>query len=240
MNKNLVTLENINFRIPHTKNHILEDISFKIDESDFITIIGPNGAGKTTLLKIILNIIKPTSGILKKDNSLKIGYVPQKFHIPQTIPINVSYFLKLNQKINHEIFHKTIHELKIEKLLDKQLISLSGGEMQKILLARSLLNQPNLIILDEAAQNLDISGQLEFYELINKIHQENKISILMISHDLHMVMSSTKKVICLFKHICCQGEPHVVAQNPEFISIFGQNMSKLVSIYNHHHDHNHG
>ena len=127
----------------------------------------------------------------------------------------------------------------IEKLLEKQMSILSGGEIQRVLLAKALLVSPDLLILDEPAQNLDISGQIAFYELLRKIYKKKKISILMVSHDLHMVMSATKNVICLFNHVCCSGEPNKVTKDPEFIAMFGDNMSKLISIYNHYHSHEH-
>ena len=240
MVQNLVTLTNVNLKSPGTSKAILDNISFEINDRDFITIVGPNGAGKTSLLKIILGLAKPSQGNVTKNQILNIGYLPQKLHIPQTIPVNVGYFLKLNQKFDHSLYEKVIEDLKIEKLLGNQLYSLSGGEMQRVVLAKALLNKPNLLVLDEPAQNLDISGQIEFYELINKIYQEKQIAILMVSHDLHMVMSSTKRVICLFNHICCQGEPQIVAEDPKFVSIFGDSMSKLMSIYNHYHNHKHG
>lgn len=234
MNK-LLELKNINLIKGNQK--ILSDISFDVKQNDFITIIGPNGAGKTSLIKVILGIFKKTSGEINKATDLSIGYVPQSFSVEKSIPMSVDFFLKLNLGDNKKILHKIINQLQIQYLIQRQLTELSGGEMQKILLARALVSKPTLLILDEAAQSLDISGQMEFYELIKKIYDENKISILMISHDLHMVMSSTKKVICLFKHICCQGEPEAVTKDPAFISIFGNNMGKLFSIYNHYQNH---
>ncbi|MBT4989207.1 MAG: ATP-binding cassette domain-containing protein [Rickettsiales bacterium] len=238
--QDLITLSNINLAPNGNKEPILENISFAIKQNDFITIVGPNGAGKTSLLKIILGLIKPSLGNIARHKNLAIGYLPQKMHIPQTIPINVEYFLKLNQDVKPDLFEEIIANIKIEPLLTHKLYNLSGGETQKVFLAKALLSQPNLLILDEPAQNLDISGQIEFYELINKIYCKKQTSILMVSHDLHMVMASTKKVICLFKHICCQGAPQTVAEDPKFISIFGDNMSKLMSIYNHYHNHKHG
>jgi|TARA_B110000259_G_scaffold188366_1_gene246766 zinc transport system ATP-binding protein len=235
---NLISLTNINLKFAN--KNILENIDIDIKKDDFITVIGPNGSGKSTLIKIIIGSLKPDSGNIKRSKNLKIAYVPQKMEINKTIPINTQYFLKLNQKIDQKLFDKIINDLKITDFLNTSLSELSGGEKQRILLAKALLSQPNLLILDEPAQNLDISGQLEFYNYINELHREQKISILMISHDLHIVMSSSKKVICLHHHICCQGEPKIIAQNPDFKEIFGDDMNKLISIYNHYHDHHHG
>jgi len=235
---NLISLENINLNF--ADQNILKNINLEIKKGDFITIIGPNGAGKSSLIKIIIGSVKNDYGKIVRNKNLKIGYVPQKIDINQTIPINAKYFLQLNQKIKPKLFDKILRDLKIENFLETQLNNLSGGQRQKILLAKALLSEPNLLILDEPAQNLDISGQLEFYNYIKNLHQEQKTSILMISHDLHIVMSSTKKVICLNRHICCQGEPKIIAKNPDFKEIFGNDMNKLISIYNHYHDHHHG
>jgi zinc transport system ATP-binding protein len=156
------------------------------------------------------------------------------------MPISVEYFLRLFQEIDDKYLQEIISKINISKLLSKKIDVLSGGEMQRVLLAKALLNQPDLLILDEPAQNLDITGQLKFYELLNEIYKSQEVAILMVSHDLHMVMSSTKQVICLFHHICCLGTPEDITKNPEFISIFGNDMSKLISIYNHYHNHKHG
>ena len=240
MTPNLISLKNLSLKENYNNKCILDDISFNISEQDFITIIGPNGAGKTSLLKIILGIKKQTKGVLKKSDNLKIGYLPQKINLENIIPINVEYFLNLNQSLTSDILEKNVNLTNIAHLLNHKLYELSGGELQKILLCKALLNQPNLLILDEPDQNLDISGQIEFYELINKIYQTNKTAILMVSHNLHMVMSSSKQVICLYHHICCKGKPEKIVNDPEFISLFGKNMNKILSIYNHSHNHKHG
>lgn len=237
MSEKLVAIKNIYFNA--SNKVILKDVSFDIARGDFITIVGPNGAGKTSLLKILLGNLKATKGQIIKAESVKFGYVPQKLVIDKTIPISVEYFLKLDEKVNDLLLRKVCEDTKIETLLQKQMHVLSGGEMQRVLLAKALLNKPDLLILDEPAQNLDISGQLRFYELLAEIYKKQNIAILMVSHDLHMVMSSTKQVICLFNHICCLGEPEKITKNPEFISIFGNDMAKLISIYNHYHNHKH-
>jgi zinc transport system ATP-binding protein len=234
----LLKAKDVSYKVD--KQLILNNVSIEIKKQDFITIIGPNGAGKTSLLKILLGITKPTKGNVDKQKNLKIGYLPQKIHIDNSIPISVRYFLKLNKNIDENKLEEVIKETQINKIADKQIHQLSGGEKQRLLLANALINDPDLLILDEPDQNLDISGQLQFYDMLNGIYKKRKMAILLVSHDLHMVMSSTKQVICLFHHICCSGKPETISKNPEFTSIFGKDMSKLMSVYNHYHNHSHG
>lgn len=219
--------------------HILENVSINIGKHDFITIVGPNGAGKSMLLKCLMLFYRPDSGTVKQKNNLKIGYVPQRLLPEHTMPITVKRFLTLRKKVEASSLQRTVEETNIAEVLHKQLSVLSGGELQRVLLARSLLNDPELLVLDEPAQNLDISGQLSFYKLLERIYQERSLSILMVSHDLHMVMASTKQVVCLFHHVCCAGEPQVVTKDPEFISLFGNDMADMMAVYQHSHNHTH-
>lgn len=235
--ENLIELKDINLQAKDKK--ILKNISFSVAKNDFITIVGPNGAGKTSLLSIILKINKASSGKVFRNNNLKIGYIPQKIQIDDNMPIKVRDFLALCEDFSDDFFYEIIEKTKISDLLDLQFYSLSGGEKQKVLLAKALLSKPNLLILDEPTQNLDISSQAEFYKLLDEIYKKDNLAILMVSHDLHIVMSSSKKVICLFKHICCQGEPEEVSKNSEFISLFGQDMDQLLATYSHFHNHKH-
>ena len=218
---------------------ILQDVSLSIGSHDFITIIGPNGAGKSVLLKTILGFFQPDKGTIQIKDGLKIGYVPQRITPDNTMPISTKKFITLRKTVSSENIKKIAKETGIEKILDKPLFVLSGGELQRALLARALLDEPDLLILDEPAQNLDISGQLAFYKLIERIFKQRNISILMVSHDLHMVMATTKKVVCLYHHICCSGEPHVVTKDPEFISLFGNDMARMMAVYQHDHHHKH-
>ena len=218
---------------------ILKDISLAVGQRDFITIVGPNGAGKSMLLKALIGICKIDKGKISRKTHLRAGYVPQNFVVDQALPISVKRFLLLRKKVDRLNFQRVIEETNITPVLDKPLCVLSGGELQGVLMARSLLDDPELLVLDEPAQNLDISGQLAFYRLLDRIYNERKLSILMVSHDLHMVMASTKQVICLFRHICCSGEPHVVTKDPEFISLFGKDMANMMATYQHSHNHTH-
>ena len=181
----------------------------------------------------------PDKGEIDKKNNLSIGYIPQNFNPDNSMPISVKRFLMLRKNFTPKELKSVSDETNISDVLSKNLSNLSGGELQRVLLARSLLGNPELLILDEPAQNLDIKNQLNFYNLLNQIYQTRNISILMVSHDLHMVMASTKQVICLFHHICCSGEPQTVAKDPEFISLFGNDMAKMMSVYQHTHDHSH-
>lgn len=233
----LVRLTNAN--LIYDNNIILENINYTIYKDSITTLIGPNGGGKTSLAKIILKIIKPTSGDCYVKKSIKIGYMPQKILINPQLPISVDYWLKINQSINKQITNQVIDLIDISKLLNKQLTKLSGGELQRVMLARTLLNEPQFLILDEPLQGVDITGQTEFYELINLIKRKKDITIMMISHDLHMVMRSTEKVICLNKHICCQGSPADISNNPLYLELFGKQAMAAMAVYTHHHDHIH-
>ena len=218
---------------------ILNDVSISVGKQDFMTIIGPNGAGKSMLLKCLMGLFKPEKGTVSRQNNLKIGYVPQRLTPDHSMPITARRFLSLRKKNDPASLDKTIEETGIAPVLHKPLAVLSGGELQRVVLARSLLDQPDLLVLDEPAQNLDISGQLGFYKLLDHIYSTRKLSILMVSHDLHMVMASTRQVVCLFHHICCSGEPHAVTRDPEFISLFGRDMANMMAVYQHSHNHQH-
>lgn len=231
-------IEGIDICLTRQERTILSNVSLKIDSGDFITLIGPNGAGKSMLLKTLLGLIKPDSGRVIRKDGLRIGFVPESLNIDPTLPLSVKRFLTLNAN-KDELDDEIIAETNITDLLDRQMTNLSGGERQRVLLARALHAHPEILILDEPAQNLDMSGQLNLYALMEKIFELRKIAILMVSHDLHLVMSSTQKVVCLYEHICCSGEPQAVAKDPEFISLFGHDMARLLSVYPHAHDHSH-
>ena len=233
----LIRAENLS--VIRGKKEILKDINLEIDSDDFITIIGPNGAGKSMLLKSLMGFFNPDTGRVVKSAGLKVSYVPQDFVPEESIPITAYDFIKLNKEVGEMEIKKISNEFNIEALLGMQISHLSGGELQKVLIARSLIENPNLLILDEPTQNLDVSGQLSFYKFLDQVFNDRKLSILMVSHDLHMVMSSTKKVICLSNHICCSGEPLAITKDPEFISLFGEDFAEMMSVYKHDFDHKH-
>ena len=228
-----------NIWLAKAQGWILEDVSLDIAKDDFVTLVGPNGAGKSMLLRTLLRLQQPSRGMVKHADGLRIGYVPEKMTIDPAMPLAVERFLRLNSKISDAQYRKLVDETGIEHLLSRPLAGLSGGELQRVLLARALACDPHLLILDEPAQNLDVNGQLHLYKLIEQLYEKRKMAVLMVSHDLHLVMSSTRKVVCLYHHICCSGAPENVARDPEFISLFGDDMARLMAVYPHSHAHDH-
>ncbi|MBW5290510.1 MAG: Zinc ABC transporter, ATP-binding protein ZnuC [Candidatus Ruthia sp. Asou_11_S2] len=218
---------------------MLDDVSFELKTGEFITLIGPNGAGKSSLIKILLGLITPDNGKIKKSKYIRLGYTPQKFIPNEFIPISVIDFLKLNQKINTQFLTDTATLTGIETLLHLSLKNLSGGEMQRVLLARALLAKPNVLILDEPAQNLDVNGQMHLYKLIQDIHKQQNCAVLMVSHDLHRVMKESTQVLCLYHHICCMGQPEAILKDAQFNDLFADQMDELMATYEHHHNHEH-
>ncbi|MBL6761176.1 MAG: ATP-binding cassette domain-containing protein [PS1 clade bacterium] len=218
---------------------VLDNVSLALGERDFITLIGPNGAGKSVLLRHLLKLETPDSGSVTHKQGLRIGYIPERFQIDPTLPMPVRRFLTLNNNQPADALAELVAETRCDMLLDKPLAALSGGEMQRVLLARALSNQPHVLMLDEPAQNLDVSGQLQFYRLIDELYEKRDLSVLMVSHDLHMVMSSTRQVVCLYHHICCSGAPDSIARDPEFIQMFGGEMAQMMAVYQHSHSHDH-
>lgn len=239
MNDIVLEIKNLNVEIEGNK--LLENISLKVKRGEIVTIIGPNGSGKTTLAKCILNLLQPSSGTIWFKPNITIGYTPQKISLNEKLPITVQNFLELSikKKIDKNFLKATIKEIGIVDIMHRPLQKVSGGEMQKILLARALLCKPDLLILDEPAQGIDITGQLGLYKLIEKLCKENHISILNISHDLFMVMKNTDYVICLNRHICCEGTATFVNQQSNFHKLFGYEALSTFAIYEHHHDHTH-
>lgn len=218
----------------YSNDKVLSGIDLSIKEGQIITLIGPNGAGKTTLVKLVLGLIEPDEGIITRHSNLRIGYMPQKLHIDPTLPITLGRFLKLAEP-STQLCINALKEVGIEKHLNSPLQSLSGGEMQRALLARAILRKPNFLVLDEPVQGVDVAGQEALYKLISQLRTRLPCSVLMVSHDLHLVMSATDEVVCLNQHICCHGRPDQVSNNPAFIELFGTK----TATYTHHHDHQH-
>ena len=233
----LITLNNIS--LSHNGKNVLDDVSFKLHKGEFVTLIGPNGAGKSSLIKILLGVIKQDSGDITYTDNVRLGYTPQTFSANPFIPISVKDFLTLNQKIDSEFMFKTFELTGIKDLLQSPLKNLSGGELQKVLLTRALLNKPNVLILDEPAQNLDVDGQMQLYKLIQDIHQQQNCAVLMVSHDLHRVMKESTQVLCLYHHICCEGLPESILKDEKFNDLFADQINDLMATYEHHHNHHH-
>ncbi|MDC1046243.1 metal ABC transporter ATP-binding protein [Candidatus Pseudothioglobus singularis] len=237
MSDALITLNNIS--LSHNGKNVLDDVSFKLHEGEFITLIGPNGAGKSSLIKVLLGVIKQDSGDITYTDNIRLGYTPQTFSANPFIPISVKDFLTLNQKLDSGFMLKTFELTGIKDLLKSPLKNLSGGELQKVLLTRALLNKPNVLILDEPAQNLDVDGQMQLYKLIQDIHQQQNCAVLMVSHDLHRVMKESTQVLCLYHHICCEGLPESILKDEKFNDLFADQINDLMATYEHHHNHHH-
>ena len=218
---------------------VLQNINLSLADGEIVTIVGPNGSGKTTLFKAIIGTAPINTGTLKIRPNLKIGYVPQQLIIDKTLPITVERFLKVAQKTNVKTLANAMNLVGTEDLLTFQMNNLSGGELQRVLLARALIAQPDVLLLDEATRGLDQPGVATFYRMVDGIRKNTNCAVLMISHDLHVVMGASDRVICLNGHICCEGAPNSVASSPEYQALFGSDVDGTFALYRHHHGHNH-
>ncbi|EMH79880.1 ABC protein of Mn/Zn ABC-type transporter [alpha proteobacterium HIMB114] len=234
--KTLVKLENAS--VEKNKKILVKNISFEVKQGEIVTLIGPNGSGKTTTAKMALGINENFEGNVQRYTS-QIGYVPQKVVIDWTLPIRVNDFMQLTSKINPEEINEALDFTGVDHLKNKNLNELSGGEFQRILIARAIAKKPELLVLDEPVQGVDFKGEISLYELIRSISKKTNCGILLISHDLHVVMSATDYVVCLNGHICCSGTPKKVANSDQYRELFGDRASTMLSIYEHNHDHSH-
>jgi zinc transport system ATP-binding protein len=237
-----IKFSNLNFTPYDSDKKVLKDISFDIIKGKITTIIGPNGAGKSTLIELLLGLKKPTSGIISIPQNLSIAYVPQSLTISEYLPLRVRDFANLGLS-PQEIYetHNVFAQFGVCHTLDQSIHSLSGGEMQRVLVARAILKRSHLLVLDEPAQGLDINSINNFYSELGDIQKKLGITVLMVSHDLNWVMASSDHVICLNGHICCEGNPEVISEHQEYIKLFGKNAAfKNIAPYIHHHDHIHG
>lgn len=217
---------------------VVDRVELSVRRGDIITIIGPNGAGKTTLIKAILGIQRPTSGSVSLAKGLVVGYVPQHLSLEATLPLSVRRFMLLSGRSAAEC-EAALERTGVGHLLNASVHHLSGGEKQRLLLARALARRPDLLVLDEPAQGVDINGQAALYELIRQLRDELHCGVIMISHDLHLVMAATDKVICLNQHVCCSGYPADISHDPAFIETFGHQVAESLAVYHHHHNHRH-
>ena len=232
----LASLENVSLRLQGKQ--ILHDVSLELQAQQVLTVIGPNGAGKSTLVKILLGLQGVDRGTVWRRPNLRIGYVPQKMHIDSLMPLSVLRFVQLAGGRPAD----ALNMLKITGVADlaQQAVQyLSGGEFQRVLLARALMKKPELLVLDEPAQGIDITGQSDLYELIASLKEANGFGVLMVSHDLHLVMQKTDHVLCLNQHICCHGEPDDVSKHPEYLRLFGSIPTEGLAVYSHNHNHCH-
>ncbi len=235
-NNTLVKLKNVGY---HQNNKwLVKGVSLEVEKGKIVTLIGPNGSGKSTTAKIALGIYKKIDGEVEKYTN-KVGYVPQKVSIDWTLPLRVSDFMVLTENLKEDAIDEALSLTGVVHLKHKNLGNLSGGEFQRVLLARAISKKPDLLVLDEPVQGVDFTGEIALYELIKKISEELNCGILLISHDLHTVMSATDHVVCLNGHVCCSGSPSDVAKNNEYKALFGEQAAQTLSIYEHKHDHVH-
>jgi zinc transport system ATP-binding protein len=225
--------------VAHGGRTILDQVTLDVSKSEIVTVIGPNGAGKSTLVRAVLGLEVLKSGSVVKSPSLRVGYVPQRFPLTPNVPLDVARLLSLTLRPSTDELEVALEETGIAHLARASVSNLSGGELQRALLARALLRKPDLLVLDEPVQAVDFIGETKLYELIASIRRKHGCGILMVSHDLHMVMAESDHVICLNSHICCEGGPEKVRSDPEFARLFGPAAAKVIATYTHHHDHDH-
>lgn len=218
---------------------VLHDITLQVQPGEIVTILGPNGSGKSTLLRALLGIVPAWRGQIRRAPGLKIGYVPQKLHIDRTMPMTARRFLSLPTRQSRAATDAMLARVGVPEVAERPMTGLSGGQFQRVLLARALLTEPELLVLDEPTQGLDQPGEAAFYRLIEEVRRDTGAAILMVSHDLHVVMSASDRVICLNGHICCEGTPRVVSNAPEYRALFGLGTQGALALYQHSHDHDH-
>ena len=235
--ESLVEVEAVSMRLG---DHLaLDHVDLDVRAGEIVSLIGPNGAGKSTLVKLVIGILQPTAGSIRRRPGLTFSYVPQRLQIDPTLPLSVDRFLDLPER--HQRPQKTEALVRVGAggLEKRAMQALSGGEFQRVLLARALLRDPDLLVLDEPAQGVDYLGQAEFFRLIDQIRRERGCGVLIVSHDLHLVMAATDRVVCLNRHVCCSGTPETMGADPAYRALFGPKAADALAIYRHHHDHQH-
>ena len=235
-NSTLVKLNNAGFK--QNDKWLVEGVSLTVEKGKIVTLIGTNGSGKSTTAKIALGLYKNIEGSVEKYTN-KVGYVPQKISIDWTLPLRVYDFMLLTENIKDEAIEEALTLTGVIHLKNKNLGNLSGGEFQRVLIARAISKKPELLVLDEPVQGVDYTGEIALYQLIKRISDTLNCGILLISHDLHTVMTATDHVVCLNGHVCCSGSPMDVAKNNEYKTLFGEQASQILSVYEHKHDHIH-
>jgi zinc transport system ATP-binding protein len=233
----LIQVDNVSVR--YGARTVLSHVTLTVSKGEIVTIVGPNGSGKTSLLRAIIGAVKPAEGRVALGPKVKLGYVPQKLHIDETLPITVSRFLRLPGGVDKAEIKGALVQAGVPDLAEAQMSRLSGGQFQRVLLARALIGDPDVLLLDEATQGLDQRGSASFYQQIEQVRRETGCAVLMISHELHVVMSASDRVICLNGHVCCEGTPDVVASAPEYRALFGSGTGGALALYRHEHDHGH-
>ncbi|WP_226779093.1 metal ABC transporter ATP-binding protein [Oceaniglobus trochenteri] len=233
----LLSLQGVGVRLGGAE--VLRDVDLSFARGEIVTIVGPNGSGKSTLLRAMIGAVRPSSGQVVRASGLRIGYVPQTLHIDATLPITVARFLSLPVRRNRGEIAEALDQAGVPDLGARQMARLSGGQFQRVLLARALLETPDLLLLDEATRGLDQPGSAAFYRQVEEVRQRLGCGVVMVSHELHVVMSASDRVICLNGHICCEGKPEVVADAPEYRALFGTGTGGALALYRHDHNHSH-
>ncbi|MBP0615076.1 metal ABC transporter ATP-binding protein [Jiella sp. KSK16Y-1] len=218
---------------------LVQGIDLEIRPGEIITLIGPNGSGKTTTAKTAIGIVRPDAGTVARSDDLVVGYVPQKLSVDRSLPMTVSRMMTLTTKASGVDIASALERVGMAHLRKAQVHDLSGGEFQRALLARAMLRRPNLLVLDEPVQGVDFSGEIALYELISELRESEGCAVLLISHDLHVVMAKTDRVVCLNGHVCCAGSPNSVAASPAYRQLFGARAAEALAVYRHQHDHTH-
>jgi zinc transport system ATP-binding protein len=233
----LIELSDVSLRLDGTE--VLQHVDLTLRPGEIVTLIGPNGAGKTTLLRVALGLTKPTSGRVRRKRGATFGYVPQRFAVDPTLPLTVGRFLSLPRRRRRDQVAAALAEVGVPEAIDRELPTLSGGEFQRVMLARALLRRPDVLVLDEPLQGVDVTGQVALFELIAQLRRAHGFAVLMVSHDLHLVMRQTDHVLCLNHHVCCRGEPESVSRHPDYQRLFGTEAARALAVYSHAHDHEH-
>ena len=236
-NAPLVVLRNAG--VDRAGKWLVRGVSMTVDAGEIVTLIGPNGSGKSTTAKMALGVYQPDEGEVERQQSLRIGYVPQKFSIDWTLPLTVKRFMSLTRQVAETDLLAAMKSTETRHLANEEVRTLSGGEFQRVLLARAMASKPELLVLDEPVQGVDFNGEIALYDLIKDIRDDLNCGVLLISHDLHVVMAATDRVICLNGHVCCSGTPKSVASSDEYKALFGARAASGLAIYEHHHDHQH-
>ena len=233
----LISAKNIDFS--HGGQRVLQGVSLSLEPGEIVTIVGPNGSGKSTMLRLLIGALKPQKGSVTRKPGLRVGYVPQKLHIDPTLPITVERFLNLPYRVAAEDAAAALETAGVPGVGQRQMSQLSGGQFQRVLLARAILGKPDVLMLDEATQGLDQPGSASFYRQIESVRRDLGCAVLMVSHELHVVMSASDRVICLNGHVCCEGTPEVVSVAPAYRELFGTGTGGALALYRHEHDHGH-
>jgi zinc transport system ATP-binding protein len=233
----LIQTHNVN--LAHDEDIVLRNVDFQIDRGEIVTIVGPNGSGKSTLVRALVGALRPGTGTIQRKPGLKIGYVPQKLALDQSMPMTVARFLGLPGRAAPTDTHDLLAKVGLSDLSQTQIAALSGGQLRRVMLARALRGRPDILVLDEPTSGMDQTATADFYRLIEQLRTETGTAVLLVSHDLHVVMSASDRVVCLNGHVCCEGQPEIVSSAPEYRALFGHGTGGTMALYRHDHDHSH-